>query len=220
MLQLLAATLAFAGPIYDRTQTAPNVVWVGADFTATHLFVPETFDDPSDPVLFNPGGGLRDAVRRYEKPDDAWKDLVVEWNQMLQHDLEDSLEMTIQRDLVIDLAGPAGPTQTRKPPFFESQYEARNVPQDLDPDVIAGMVKKYRLKSRDGLGLVFIYERGSALDKEACVWPTWFDVQKKTIISTQRVCEKPGGQTFRNYWYTPMLKIGQDVVKGLKKGEI
>lgn len=217
---LLLISTTIAGPIYDQTQSAPAIIWAGVDYSKARFFVPETFNNPEEITFFNPGGGLRDAVRRYEKPDDAWGDLVKEWNTMLQNDLVEDMEKVIMRDLVIDLPNEAGQTTGKKEPFFESQYEAKNNPMNLDMTAIGDMVKKYKLKSKEGLGLVFIYERGSQVDELACMWPTWFDAKTKQVIQTARTCEKPGGQGFRNFWYTPMLDIGKDIIKTLKKHEI
>jgi hypothetical protein len=219
MLFLLLET-ALAGAIYDQSQTAPAIVWAGVDYSKARFFVPETFDNAEVITFFNPGGGLRDAVRRYGKPADAWNDLIKEWNAMLQYDLVEDMEKAILRDLVVDLPNEAGQTTGKKEPYFESQYESKNNPMTLDMTAIGDMVKKYKLKSKEGLALVFIYERASYVDEQACLWPTWFDTKTKVVIQTARTCEKPGGQGFRNYWYTPMLNIGKDILKALKKHEI
>ena len=217
---ILAIPLVSAGTISDQLQAAPAVIWAGVDYSRARFFVPETFDHPEDMTFFNPGGGLRDAVRHYAKPKDAWDDLVKEWNQMMEHDMVAEMESVLQRDVTVDMPTEAGQTGTKREPYFESQYESKNSPMDLDPTAISDMVKRYRLKTRTGVGLVFIYERASYLDKQGCVWPTWFEASKKTVISTSRVCEKVGGQGFRNYWYKPMLQVGQDILKALKKQEI
>lgn len=217
---ILAIPLASAGPISEQLQSAPSVIWAGVDYSRARFFVPETFDNEEDMVFFNPGGGLRDAVRHYGKPKNAWDDLVKEWNQMLQYDMVEEMEKIIQRDVTPDLPTEAGQTSGKKEPYFESQYESKNNPLDLDETAIGEMVKKYRLKTKTGIALVFIYERASQLDKQGCVWPTWFEASKKQVISTGRVCEKTGGQSFRNYWYKPMLTAGQNILKALKKSEI
>lgn len=216
---LLLCSVALAGGMKDRLEAAPAVVWAGIDYSAARLFVPETFDDPEVQTFYSPGGGLGDMLKRYDDPQDAWNDLVRDWNTMLQNDSVEKLEWAIQRDLVVDLPAPEGQTK-KSAPYFESQYEAKNNPPSLDQTAIAAMVKKYRLKTKDGMGLVFIYERADAIEKEACLWPTWFDVKKKEVVQTERVCEKPGGGGFRNYWYKPVSTTTKDIVKALEKDEL
>jgi hypothetical protein len=220
MLGLLLVSFASAGQIYDQTQSAAALIWAGVDYSRARFFVPETFDNPEEITFFNPGGGLRDAVRRYEKPQDTWNDLVKEWNMMAQHDLMEEFEKVVERDFTSDLPTEAGQTQGKKEPYFESQYEAKNYPMDMTSQTVADMVKKYRLKTKDGLGLVFIYERGSTLDKQGCLWPTWFDGKTKAVIKTERICEKPSGLGFRNLWLGPVLSVGEDMIKALKKKEL
>jgi hypothetical protein len=220
MLSLLLASLVWAGPIATQLETAPAIVWAGVDYSQARFFVPEEFDDPKEQIFFNPGGGLRDAVRYYSKPKDAWDELVKEWNVMLQHDALEDMEKAILRDVTPDMPGEAGQTSGKKEPFFESQYEAKNNPPTLDQTGVQALVKKYRLKTKAGVGFVIVYERGSQVDKEACVWPTWFDLGTKQVISTERVCGKPGGSGFRSYWYKPMLDATNDIVKALKKKDL
>ena len=220
MLGLLLVSLASAGQIYDQTQSAASLIWAGVDYSRARFFVPETFDNPEEITFFNPGGGLRDAVRRYGKPADAWNDLVKEWNIMAQNDLMNRYEEVMERDFTADLPTEAGQTSGKKEPYFESQYEAKNYPMDMTSQTISDMVKKYRLKTKDGLGLVFIYERASMLDKQGCVWPTWFDAKTKTVTKTERMCIKPGGLGFRNYWLRPVADIADEMVKALKKKEL
>ncbi|MFZ5478655.1 MAG: hypothetical protein ACOZNI_17925 [Myxococcota bacterium] len=222
MLLLLSALFvgpAHGGQVSGLIQSAPAFIWAGIDLTRARFFVPETFDKPDEIVAFDPGGGLRDEVHRYKDPAEAWTDLSEDWNTMLLNILEEDFEKVLQRDLVVDMPGPAGQTQ-KKPPYFLSQYEAKNNPPDLDATQVAAMVKKYRLKTKAGVALVFIYERGSRLDDEGCVWPTFFDAQKKTVIWSERMCQKPGGVGFRNYWLKPVVKVGEDLVKRFKKEEL
>lgn len=218
----LLASDAQAGMLYDKLQNATTVVWGGVDYTRARFFVPETFDNPEEITYFDvmAGAGVDDSVRRYAKPQDAWNDLTKEWNTMLTNVTVKKLEKAIMRDVVIDLPTDAGQTGSKRAPYWESQYEAKNNPPDLDQKGVADMAKRYRFKERDGMALVFIMERGSRLDEEGCLWPTWIELKKKEVISTSRVCEKPGGVGFRNYWLGPIVESSKDILKGLKNKEL
>lgn len=216
MLLLLVAP-AFAG-MYSQLSSATNpaVVWAGIDYSAAEIYVPETFADPDEKFYFEPGGGLRDQVRRFKDPKEAFESLTTDWNIMLQYVMFKEFEEVLQRNLIADLATPAGQTSRKGDDYFFSNYEAKNHPSTFTRDTVVGLVKKYKLKEKEGIGLSFIVERFSADDKSACIWPTWFDLKKKDVIDTEQVCEKPGGGEFRNRWLKPITSIAQDMVKDLK----
>lgn len=216
------ANPAHAGVLYDRIQNAKTVVWGGIDYTRARFFVPETFDNPEEVTYFDvmAGSGVDDSVRRYAKPQDAWNDLTKEWNTMLSNVTVKKLQKAISRDVVIDLPTEAGQTGTKRAPYWESQYEARNNATDFDPKSIDATVQRYRFKEHDGIALVFIVERASRLDEQACVWPTWIDLKTKDVVTTRRECEEPGGLGFRNYWLAPIIDASKEILKGLGNREI
>ena len=169
MLLLLVAP-ALAG-VYSQLTAAPAVVWAGADYSAAEIYVPETFTDPNEKFYFAPGGGLLDVVRRFKDPQEAFKLLTEDWNTMLQNTMFKEFEEVLQRNLVADLPTPAGQT-IHKDPYFYSNYEAKTRPSAFTRETVVGLVKKYKLKEKEGIGLAFVVERFSADDKEGCVWPS------------------------------------------------
>lgn len=213
MLLLLAAP-AFAG-VYNQLTAAPAVVWAGVDYSAAEIYVPETFGNPDEKFYFAPGGGLLDVVRRFKSPEEAFTLLTQDWNTMLQNTMFKEFEHVLERNLVADMPAPEGQT-VHKDPYFYSNYEAKTHPTTFTRDTVAGLVKKYKLKTKDGVGIVFVVERFSADDKSGCVWPTFFDIKKKEVIDTEQQCEKPGGGEFRNRWLRPVTTIAQNVIKSLK----
>lgn len=210
---------ADAGALKSRLESAPQVVWAGVDYSPAQFFVPETFDDPSERAYFSPQGSLGETIKRYDRQDQAWKDLTRDWNTLAQDLLLEKIEKVIEREIVTDLPDPAG--QTRKSgPYFLSQYDYKVTPPQFTRDDVAGLVKKYRLRSRDGVGYAVIVERASSIEKQGCVWPTFFDVKSRDVIHTDRVCVKPGGNAFRAYWLKPVTSATKDIIKGLKKDEL
>ena len=206
-MMLLLIAPAFAG-MYSQlaSVTNPAVVWAGIDYSVAEIYVPD------EKFYFEPGGGLRDQVRRFKDPSEAFESLTTDWNIMLQYTMFKEFEQVLQRNL----ANPAGQTAHKGDVFFLSNYEAKNHPTTFNRDTVVGLVKKYRLKEKEGIGLSFIVERFSADDKSACIWPTWFDIKKKEVLETEQMCEKPGGGEFRNRWMKPITSVAQDMVKALK----
>ena len=224
-LLALAALLSFSLPaaassdVDDRLEAAAEVVWVGIDYSAVRIFDAEQFEDPEARVYWGPMADLPDVVGRFRNPKEVFATLTRDWNQMAVNALMEPLEKAIDRDITVDLSSENGPSSiSSRKVFFESQYEAKNNPPTMTEQDVAGLVKRYKVKARDGVGLVLIADRFSEPDKEACFWTTWFDLKKKEVIQTERTCEKPGSADFRAQWYAPAAKILKTVTKELKKG--
>lgn len=220
VLALVAATpAASAGGLTSQLESAPEMVWLGLDYSRVRIFTPETFEDPEERVFWDPGGGLGDVVVRFKKPKEAWDQLTADWNAMAVNAHVEDIEKALQREILVDLPTPSGQTQRKGDVFFESIYDAKNTPVELNQTVIQDMVKKYRVKTKKGIGFVFVMDRFSQPDKEVCAWPTFFQLDKKTIISTERVCKKPSGSGYRNYWFSIVPSYIKDMTKAIKKGD-
>ena len=219
LLALLAAPAQAAGAMSPQIAAAPEVVWVGIDYSVVRMFVEQRFEDPDKQIFWGPGAGLLDVVRHFKDQKEAFTTLSEDWNAMAQNSLVVPLEKIIERDLVIDMPSPMGQTQTKRSTWFESVYEAKNNPPDLTPDGVAALVKKYKLDRHKGVAFVLIADRFDEPEKEACFWPTWFDPEKKGIIQTERVCEKASGSEFRNQWFSPVSRIMKAIVKTIKDGK-
>jgi hypothetical protein len=214
-----SSSQASAGQLTSQLQSAPEMVWLGLDFSRVRIFTPETFDDPEERVFWDPGGGLGDVVTRFKKPKDAWDLLIADWNAMAVNSHVEDIEKALQREILVDLPTPAGQTQRKGDAFFESIYDAKNTPVELNQTVITDMVKKYKVKTKKGIGLVFVMDRFSGPDKEVCAWPTFIQLEKKTVISTERVCKKPSGSGYRNYWFSIVPSYIKDMTKAIKKDD-
>jgi len=215
---LLFSASAAAGGLKSDLEKADAVVWAGIDYSRAVFMVPETFDDPEERTYFAPKLSLPEEIHRYSKPEEAWKDLTEDWNTIAENALRAKLEMALQRDVEIDMPDPAGQTK-KSAPYFLSQYDYKTAKTELTREDIQAMVKKYRLQTKKGVAFVFIVESGSKIEKKECVWPTFFDVAKKDIVWTERICEKPGGPSFRDVWIKPVLTTGNDLIKIIEQEE-
>jgi hypothetical protein len=81
----------------------------------------------------------------------------------------------------------------------------------LNPGDIENLVKEFNYGSRKGYGILLIMEGMSKTGKLATIWFTLIDMDKKTVLKTQRVEGKLGsGFGFRNYWASAIKNaIGQ-----------
>ncbi len=64
---------------------------------------------------------------------------------------------------------------------------------------IEKIVKNYHLKE-SGIGLVYVAEALSKTEESGAYWVTFVDMQKGTVLLTERVTGKAVGFGFRNYW--------------------
>jgi hypothetical protein len=219
ILHSLTPSAEARGGIEPQLVAAQELVWLGLDFSRVRIFTPEQFTDPDERVFWDPGGGLGDTVTRFKNPEAAFDQLVSDWNSMAVHDHVEDLEKALEREILVDLPSASGQTNHKGDRYFESVYDAKDTMVELNQAVIQDMVKKYRVKSRKGVGFVFIMDRFSHPDKEACVWPTFFDLSNKVVFHTERICKKPGGSGYRNYWFNVIPSIVKDMVKDIKRDE-
>ena len=216
---LLVSLPATAGDVGDQLEAAEQVAWLGIDYSQVRIFDAEQFEDPEARVYWSPVADLPDVGGRFRNQKEAFLTLATDWNQMAVNALIDPLEKAIQRDIVVDLGSPTGPTAaTSRKVWFESQYEARNNPPTMTDKDVAGLVKRYRTATRTGIGLALVADRFDEPDKEACYWVTWVELKKKEVIQTERTCEKRGSADFRAAWYAPGAKVMKTMTKELKKG--
>ncbi len=82
---------------------------------------------------------------------------------------------------------------------------------------IQGMVNKYDLSGKKGVGLVVIMESLSKPAEAASMYITFIDMATKKVLYTERMVEKAGGFGFRNYYASTIYKAMQTIKKSKLK---
>lgn len=83
----------------------------------------------------------------------------------------------------------------------------------LDEAAIQKIVSKYNLSGYDkGLGIVFIVDNLNKSTVEEVVWVTFFNMNNKKVVFTEKVIAKAAGFGLRNYWARPFY----DIIKNIK----
>ncbi|WP_290799204.1 hypothetical protein [Flavihumibacter sp. UBA7668] len=82
---------------------------------------------------------------------------------------------------------------------------------------IQGMVNKYDLSGKKGVGLVIIMEALSKTSESASMYITFIDLSSKKVLHTERMVEKAGGFGFRNYYASTIFKAMQSIKKSKLK---
>jgi hypothetical protein len=89
--------------------------------------------------------------------------------------------------------------------------------EHLDNAKVQQMVKKYDLKGKTGLGLVFIVEAMDKGAKEASIWVTFINMATKEVLLAKPVVAESGGFGFRNYWAATFYKVMKNMPSSMKK---
>lgn len=217
LLALVAA--AWAGPASARFKDGYTLVWSGVDYRAVEIYVPESFGDPTEQVYWGPGGGLFDFVGTFASPEDAWVYLCKSWNEMMVAERVPQMRKQLGASVVVDVPDVCGASYGDGPRFRAEAEAARRPPRMNDADVAAA-VQSWPATKTEGLGLLVVAERFAKSERRACVWPTFYDLQSRVVLHTDRVCADPGGLGFRNYWYGPVATATKDAVTALAAGKL
>jgi hypothetical protein len=180
-LLFLSFTVVSAQDVFDHKEP---VTWLGLDFSSLKLI-------KTDEVITN--GELQ------TKYFPGWNDLIL--NEPKKYDIakatgRSSVENYIDAVTAIN--------EKAKADFITTDINAF---QHLDNAKVTQMVKKYNLKGKSGIGLVFIVEAMDKTRKEASVWVTFIDMSTKEVLLSQPVTGESGGFGFRNYWAASFNKI-------------
>ncbi|MEZ5198923.1 MAG: hypothetical protein R2764_21855, partial [Bacteroidales bacterium] len=91
----------------------------------------------------------------------------------------------------------------------------------LDDNAVQEMIGSYDMGNNDeGLGIVFIVESFSKKSEMGSFFVTFFDIETKRVLLTERMSGKAGGFGIRNYWaksYYTVLKEMPAKMKTWKK---
>jgi hypothetical protein len=183
------ATILFnlSGIVSGRAgETAPAdmLVWCGLDYSKVKMI------------------GTLD----FRQPDQIFPNMLMEWNALFMKEMLPKLEAMakpVQTDLdaVTDRNEKASPKQIER--RDGSMDEMVKVSHITDAD-IADAVHAYKLKSGNGLGLVFIMDRLVKAQSTGCLYVVFFDVASRNVLLSERVCAEASGAGFRNYWFKPI----------------
>jgi len=180
--------------------------------------------DPSQPVTWL---GLDFSSLRFIKSDETITDHELQekyfpgWNELILNEPKKyDLAKAINHDVVENDIDAVTAANARSRNGFVSKVSTEF--EHLEEADIRQMVKKYDLKGKSGIGLVFIVESMSKAREEASIWVTFINMGTREVLLTKPVAGKSGGFGFRNYWagsVAKVLKALPDYMKKWKKGK-
>jgi hypothetical protein len=141
--------------------------------------------------------------------------MLVAWNGLFMKEMLPELEK-MAKSVRTDLTAVAGNNEKASEKQIQREDGSRDemvTPTHIKDSDIAELVRSYKLKNTQGLGLVFVMDRLVKAQETGCLYVVFFDVSSRKVISSTRLCEKAGGMGFRNFWFRPI----KDAVKKLPK---
>ncbi len=187
----MAFTPSKAQDIFDYKEP---VTWLGLDFSELKLI---KYDE---------------AVTEQELQDKyfpGWNDLIV--HEKEKYDIAKAIDhddIAYYTDAVDKVnSGAKGKFITEDTKAFTHLDEAR----------VKQMVKKYDLKGKSGIGLVFIVEAMDKAQKEASIWVTFIKMDTKEVLLAKPLTGASGGFGFRNYWAGSINKVLKALPGYMKK---
>jgi hypothetical protein len=193
-IALAMLALAASAPIRAQESAGPDtLVWCGLDYSMVKMI------------------GNTD----FAQPQQIFPGMLVAWNGLFMKEMLPELEK-MARSVRTDLTAATANNEKANEKQILREDGSRDemvTPTHIKDSDIAEVVRSYKLKNTQGLGLVFVVDRLVKAQETGCLYVVFFDVSSRKVISSARLCEKAGGMGFRNYWFRPI----KDAVKKLPK---
>lgn len=81
----------------------------------------------------------------------------------------------------------------------------------ITKEKIALHVKSYDTGNLQGLGVIIIIEDLNKTWEKASMWVTYFDLETKTVLLTEKLLGVASGLGFRNHWAAPINEVMKQV---------
>lgn len=156
-----------------------RVVWVGVDYGLVHMV------------------GTGD----FREPDEIFPGYLDKWNGLVLSEQLDDLGKRLKAEVVAEVSHLSELHAAADPGTQIVRNDLISVDQTwLARDIVEERVTTYEL-SASGTGLVFIADQLNKPMQQGCYYVTFFDIDTRDVLSSERRCGAAGGIGFRNYWF-------------------
>jgi len=167
-----------------------EITWYGLDFSNVRLIGAIGFKNP-------------EKIKSYYF--DAWNSLIIYETNKYKLDkffhkesVEHYLNIVTDRNTLPNL----------DELIIETEYS-------FGAEVVIQIISEYDSGDKEGIGLVFILESLNKYRENAFVWVTFFDIQTKQVLLTEKLVGKAGGYGFRNFWAGAYYKVMKSAYKSI-----
>ena len=193
---LIVFYMAFSFQINAQHNTSDifkvnEITWYGLDFSNVRLIGAIGFKNP-------------EKIKNYYF--DAWNSLII--NETNKYKLgkffhkelvEQNLSIVTNRNKLPNL----------DELVIESEYS-------FGTEKVKQIISEYDSGDKEGIGLVFIVESLNKYEEKAIIWVTFFDIETKQVLLTERLAGKAGGYGFRNFWAGAYYKVMKSAYKSIQ----
>ena len=168
-----------------------EITWYGLDFSNVRLIGAIGFKNPK-------------KIKSYYF--DAWNSLIIKENKKYKLDKFFHKESVKQN---LGIVKDRNDLPNLDELVIETEYA-------FNAEKVVQIISEYDSGDKEGLGLVFILESLNKYKEKAFIWVTFFDIQTKRVILTERLDGKAGGYGFRNYWagaYHKVMKSAYNTIQ-------
>lgn len=172
-----------------------NITWYGLDFSNIKLIGSEGFTDP-------------DAIKNQFFY--SWNNLII--TETDKYDLAGFFhKSSVENDLSI---------VKERNMLPDPDELVINTDYSFGEDEVKKIISEYDITGKEGIGLVFIMESFNKNEELGYMWVSFFDIETKEVLLSNKMSGKPGGFGIRNYWaksfYNVMKSIGKKKWKAWK----
>jgi len=142
----------------------------------------------------------------FRQPEHIFPEMLSTWNGLFIKEMLPKLE-AMAKSVRTDIDAVTAPNEGAKSTQIEHKDGSREemvTHSEITEADIATMVRNYKLKNEQGLGLVFVMDRLVKAQEVGCLYVVFFDVDSRKVLRSERLIEKAGGYGFRNYWFRPV----------------
>lgn len=175
-----------------QTQSA---TWYGLDFSEAYFIGSEGFTNPMD---------IKD---RYFNS----------WNMLIKNEYDKyDLGKFFQKENV-DFSLENVTARNNEVSIYDRVIDDGEKTMHLDDNTVQEIVGSYDLGDNDGgLGIVFIVESFSKKSEMGNFFVTFFDIETKRVLLTERMSGKAGGFGVRNYWAKTYYLVMKEMPSQMK----
>lgn len=199
---MLTCCVTFAKEPKNPLMDSETVVWVGLDYSLVRII-----------------GGSKGPYD-FTVPDLIFPGMMEKWNQLFLEERDERVAHALGKRVSIDLSGiternqTASVSQITLTPGDDDVIEKTHIPLTK----IASEVQSYKLKTSNGLGLVFIVDRlvSTKIAQQfahdaprerngGALYIVFFDIATRNVVSSERVVRYVSSAgNFRNFWFGPI----------------
>lgn len=161
-----------------------KITFLGLDFTQAKFIGQDGFNDP-------------EKIKTY---------YLQLWNEMLETEYD---KYNIKEQLRAENYTTSVDDMIALNDGYDVKSNILNGTYNISEKDVEKAVKKYKLSSKEGIGVVYVVESFSKTDERAYVWVTFINMKNNKVLYTEKVEAKAGGFGFRNYWLGAVYNVNK-----------